>query len=122
MLVAACYILWAALTLGVVLGFFHLRGRRLPHWMIGAVHGSVGALGLGILAFALKSGAVRGAQFGAESFGKFAAILAAIALVAGIVFVLLPKASRRRTYWLLGAHATLGAAACIFLLAYVSLG
>jgi hypothetical protein len=122
MLVAACYVLWAALTLGVVLGFFHLRGGRMPNWMVGAVHGSGGALGLGILAFALKSGVVRGAQFGVETFGKFAAILAAIALAAGIVFVLLPKASRRGTYWLLGAHATLGAAACIFLLAYVSLG
>jgi hypothetical protein len=122
MLVAACYVLWAALTLGVVLGFFHLRGGRMPNWMIGAVHGIAGALGLGILVFALKSGVVQGAQFGVESFGKFAAFLAAITLAAGVMFVLLRRVLRRNTYWLLGMHATLGAAACILLLAYVSLG
>jgi hypothetical protein len=122
MLVAACYILWAALTLGVILGFFHLRGGRMPNRMIGAVHGIVAALGLGVLVFALKFGIVRGARYGVASFGLMAAILAGLALTIGVVFLLLPAARRRGTNWILGAHATLGAAACIFLLAYVSLG
>ena len=37
----------------------HLRGSSAPHWLIGALHGMLGATGLGALILALRSPAFR---------------------------------------------------------------
>ena len=121
MLLAAFTTMTVAVLLGLALALFYLGITPWRSWIVGALHGVVGATGLGLLAFALK-GPVRGATHGVQSFGKFAAIGVAATLVIGLVFVLLPVASRRGTNVLIGAHATLGIAAYVFLLGYVLLG
>jgi hypothetical protein len=121
MLLAAFCTLTVAVILGLGLSLFHLGVVRWRSWIFGALHGVIGAMGLGILAFALK-GPAHGFANGVQSFGKIAAITAAAALVGGCVYVLLPEMSRRGTNVLIGAHATLGIAAYVFLSGYILLG
>jgi hypothetical protein len=120
-LILAFITLTIAVLLGTTLALFYLGIVRWRSTMVGAVHGVLGAMGLGMLAFALK-GPARGVVHGVDSFGKYAAIAAALALVGGCVFVLLPVLSRRGTNWLIGGHAILGIAAYVLLLTYVALG
>jgi hypothetical protein len=119
MLLTAFYILSAAVVLGLGLSLFHLGVVPWRSWIVAALHGVVAATGLGVLVFALK-GPVRGFAHGVDSFGEIAALLAAAALLLGSIFLFFPKTSRHG--WLIGAHATLGIAAFVFLSGYVLLG
>lgn len=121
MLTAACTFLFGASALGSILALYHLGAKRSPHWLAGGIHAVAAASGFILLILALR-GASRGAQYGTSQFGEFAAFLAGIALAIGIAYAMAQLLSRRPAGWILGVHATLGAAACILLLAYVSLG
>jgi hypothetical protein len=119
MLTVAFATLAVAVLLGLGLSLFHLGLMRRRWWRAGIVHGVIGAVGLGVLVFALN-GPPRGVAHGVESFGIIAAILAALALTVGSIFFFFPKAARGG--WLIGAHATLGIAAFVFLSGYLLLG
>ena len=119
MLTIAFYFLSAAVVLGLTLSLFHLGLMRRRWWRVGIVHGVIGAIGLGVLLFALQ-GPARGFANGVEYFGTIAAVLAALALIAGGVFFFFPRAARGG--WLIGAHASFGIAAFVFLSGYLLLG
>ncbi len=119
MLLAAFYVLSAAVVTGLALSLFHLGVVPRRSWIVAALHGVIAAAGLGLLIFALR-GPVHGFSHGVQSFGEIAAILAAAALVLGCVFLFFTKVSRRG--WPIGMHATLGIAAYVFLSGYVLLG
>jgi hypothetical protein len=108
-----------AVLLGLALSLFHLGLMRRRWWRVGMVHGVIGAIGLGVLLFALQE-PPRGVAHGVQSFGTIAAVLAALALIAGGVFFFFPRAARGG--WLIGAHASLGIAAFVFLSGYLLLG
>jgi hypothetical protein len=119
MLLAAFYLMSAAVMLGMGLSLFHLGVVSWRSWIVAALHGMAGAIGLGVLIFALK-GPAYGFANGVESFGKIAVILAAVALAGGIIILFRPAFARRG--WPIGAHATLGIAAYVFLSGYLLLG
>ena len=115
------YILSAALLLGLTLSLFYLGIVRVRLWWLAAVHGTLGAAGFGALIFAWN-GRAQDVARGVEGFGKLAAILAGVTLAIGVTILLLPTFGHRRPNWVIGAHATMGIAAYVFLLAYVALG
>ena len=119
MLLAAFYIWAAAVIVGMVLSLFHLGLVSWRSWVVAAIHGGAGAVGLGTLIWALQAPA-QGFAHGVQSFGKIAAVLAAAALLIGSFFLF--SAGARMRGWLIGAHATLGIAAFVFLSGYVLLG
>jgi hypothetical protein len=121
MLILAFWILAVAVALGSVLAFVHLHGKRLPPWQASAVHGVLGAIGLGLLVIAL-GGPARGAAYGVSAFGPAAAALAAIALVLGLLILLLARRLRRGVGLAIAAHGTVAVTAFVLLLAYLSLG
>jgi len=120
MLSLALVILSAAVALGVALALVHLRGS-LPSRPFGALHGVVGAAGLGALLLALR-GPPRGVLTGVASFGAIAAVLAAVALVVGLGIAALARRGRGGLGLVIAVHATLAITAYVLLLAYVSLG
>jgi hypothetical protein len=111
----------ATVALGIALSVLHLRGSSRPHWMISAVHGMLGAAGLGTLILALR-GPPRGMQTGVASFGSVAAVLLASALVAGLGIAMLVRRSGRGVGLLIAVHGTAAITAYVLLAAYVSLG
>jgi len=119
MLLVALAILSATVVLGIVLALLHLRGLH-PHWMFGALHGVLGATGLGTLVLALR-GPPRGVLTGVAWFGTIAALLAAAALALGLGIVALARRSRG-VGPVIVVHGTLAITAYVLLLAYVSLG
>jgi hypothetical protein len=119
MLLMAFYVLSAAVVMGLGLSLFYVGLIQWRSWIVAALHGVIAAAGLGILVFALR-GPAHGFSHGVQSFGEIAAILAAATLVFGCIFLFFPRVSRRG--WLIGAHATLGIAAYVFLSGYVLLG
>ena len=119
MLLAAFWILTAAVILGMGLSLFHLGLVSWRSRVIAALHSVAGAAGLSVLIWALQ-GPVHGFANGVESFGEIAAFGAGAALAIGAVFVLFPRSLGRG--WLIGVHATLGIAAFVFLSGYVLLG
>jgi hypothetical protein len=118
-LTVSFYILSIVVVLGLSLSLFHLGLVRRRWRRVGVLHGLTGAVGLGVLLFALR-GPPRGFAHGVQSFGEIAAILAAAGLAAGGIFFFFPRAARGG--WLIGAHATLGIAAFVFLSGYLLLG
>jgi hypothetical protein len=112
-------VLTVAVALGLTLAVMHLRGVSPRLWPGGVSHGLAGAIGLGLLLFALKGGAQGGGD-GVASFGPAAAILAGAALLLGLIVLF--RTSRGRTAGLLIAvHGSLAITAYTLLLAYVSL-
>ncbi len=120
MLLAAFYILLAAVVLGMGASLFHLGLVPRRSWIVAALHGIVAVTGLGVLVFALIKSPAHGFANGVQSFGEFAAILVAAALAFGCGFLFFPQSARRS--WIIGAHATLGIAAFVFLSGYLALG
>jgi hypothetical protein len=116
----AFYTLSGAVLLGLVLAQFYLRSRPSPSPLLGAVHGILGVMGIGILAFALR-GPVHASANGVGPFEKIAAILMAAAAVIGLVVLVLPQLSNRGAGWAIGAHATVAIAGYVFLLAFMAL-
>lgn len=121
MLSVALIILSATVALGITLALLHLRGSSAPHWLIGALHGMLGAAGLGTLILALR-GPPRGMQTGVASFGAVAAVLAAVALALGLGIITLGRRSGRHIGAMIAVHGTLAITAYVLLAAYVSLG
>ncbi len=120
MLLLAFAILSASVAAGIVLALLRLRGSP-PHGAVGALHGVAGAAGLVALLLALR-GPPRGVLTGVASFGAIAAVLAAVALAAGLVVAVLARRSHGVVGLVIGMHATLAITAYVLLLAYVSLG
>lgn len=121
MLTLAFWILAAAVTLGAGLAFMHLRAARIPPWPVGALHGVLGAAGLGVLILALR-GPVRGVKYGVSAFGPVAAVLAALALLVGLIVLLLARRFKRATGLAIAVHSTIAVTAFVLLSAYLSLG
>jgi hypothetical protein len=121
MLSLALVLLSLAVLIGVAIGIRFLGDRRLPSRTVGAVHGLLGASGLSALILSLVSGAGTGDRYGTASFGPAAAILAALAALAGAGIALLGRRTPRRIGVLIGVHASLAVTAYVLLLAYVLL-
>lgn len=116
-LIVAFYLVTAAVLLGAVIALSHL-GLIRWRWWPGVIHGAIGATGLAILFFSI-GGPPRGAEFGVQSFGLIAAVLATVGLFIGLSFAALNLLVKKRVAWLVGAHVTVAMAAYLFLLAYV---
>ena len=121
MLSLALALLSLAVLIGVAIGIGFLVDRRLPSRAIGAVHGLLGASGLCALIFALVSGVGTGDRYGTASFGPAAAILVALAGLAGVGIALLGRRTARSIGLLIGVHASLAVTAYVLLLAYALL-
>jgi hypothetical protein len=121
MLFLALGLLSLAVLIGVAMGIRLLGDRRLPSRAIGAVHGLLGASGLSVLIFALLSGTGTSDRYGTASFGPAAAILAALAALAGVGIGILGRRATRSIGFLIGAHASLAVTAYVLLLAYALL-
>jgi hypothetical protein len=119
----------AAALFGSGLALLHLRpageacGKpvaRMPPWPFGALHGALGAGGFAALLVTLQ-GPPRGVAYGVGSFGIFAAILLALALLAGL-FLLGALWRGRRAGFLIAVHAGLAVTGFAILAAYTLLG
>jgi hypothetical protein len=103
---------------GALLALLHLRATNaasLPPRAAGIAHGSVGAVGLGILLFALR-GPARGMDAGVGSFGVMSAILLACALLTGLILL------RRGIGTVIAIHAGIAITGYVLLLAWNALG
>jgi hypothetical protein len=121
MLSLALALLSLAVLIGVVISIRFLGDGRLPSRAIGAAHGLLGASGLSALIVALVSGTGTGDRYGTASFGAAAAILAALAALAGAGIALLGRRAARSIGLLIGVHASLAITAYVLLLAYAFL-
>ena len=122
MLNAAFIVLGTAVLLGCVLAVLHLRtGAAPPPWPFGALHGFVAVAGLAMLALALR-GPPRGLEQGTGTFGIIAAVLIALAALAGTALLAARLRKRRLSGTLIGIHATLAVGGFVILLAYVLAG
>jgi hypothetical protein len=126
MLTVAFVVLAAAVALGSVLAVLYLGGRTAPAatwppwppWPLSAAHGLLGIGGLCCLALAL-GGSLRGADRGVASFGAIAAVLLAMAALAGIGVLMTHRLRRRRAGTLLGLRAMLAVGGFVVLAAYL---
>ena len=119
MLIVAFVILGAAMLLGSVLAVLHTReGAAPPPWRLGALHGLIAIGGLACLGLALR-GPPRGLDQGTGSFGMIAAVLVALAAVAGVALLSARFRRRRLSGTLIGVHATLAVSGFVVLIVYV---
>lgn len=120
MLHAAFTILGIAVLLGAVLFVLHLRnapGSAAP-WRLAALHGLLGIGGLACLVLALRYSPPPIDQ-GAAGFGAISvALLAAAALLGGVILAL-RAAKKRPAGALFGVHATLAISGFVILAAYI---
>lgn len=119
MLISAFALLGAAVLLGSALAVLHLRsdGTVAPASLSGS-HGMLAITGFICLLIGLQ-GPPRGAAEGAGAFGIVAAVLLALALIAGGALLTSRIRKRRVAGLLVGVHATLAIAGFVFLAAYV---
>jgi hypothetical protein len=119
MLPLSLSLLLIATLLGIALAALHLRreGRTRPGWQFGALHGSVGVVGLLTLLLALR-GPPRGEAMGIEAFGRIAAVLLALAALAGLAMAVGFRRPRRVPGLVIGIHATIAVAGVVVLAAY----
>ncbi len=123
MLLLSFVLLLLATLLGTVLAGLHLRSRRAgpPHWAGGALHGVLGVAGLGALLLALR-GPPRGEAMGVGGFGDIAAVLLAIAVVAGLAALVARRRYRRVPGLVIGIHASIAVSGVVILAAYTLVG
>jgi hypothetical protein len=127
MLTLAFIILGLAVLLGSALAVLHLRSQSstaspavtwpVP-WPVVAMHGLLGFGGLICLVLALH-GPQRGNTQGTASFGAVAAVLFALAALAGGGILLTHPRKKRRAGALIGVHATLAVTGFVILASYV---
>lgn len=119
MLPLSFVLLLIATLLGTALAALHLRAGRAdpPRWPLGALHGVLGTAGLAALLLALR-GPPRGEAMGVEPFGRIAAVLLAVALLAGLVVLTARLRYRRVPGLAIGIHATLAVSGVVILAAY----
>ncbi len=125
LLIAAIAVLTLVVGVGTWLGGLYLFWDKPPARLnlVGVLHGAGGALGLGILVWALVSAppAAHAIRMGAGGFGAFSAILIGLALIAGLTIL---AAHLRRTSISTGLVATHGMLAIIgytLLLTYLTM-
>jgi hypothetical protein len=122
MLQLAFMLLLIAGGLGGGLAAWHLRPQvRTPPWVLGALHGALGAAGLALLLLALR-GPPRGAAMGVAGFGTVAVVLLGIALIAGLAVLASRLRGRAIGGLLIAIHASLAIAGIVILAAYVLVG
>ena len=122
MLQLAFIVLLIAGAVGGGLAAWHLRPEvPPPSWRLGVAHGMLGAAGLVLLLLALR-GPPRGVAMGVDGFGTVAAVLLAVALIAGLA-VLATRVRRRANGGLfIAIHASLAIGGIVILAAYVLVG
>jgi hypothetical protein len=122
--------LWLSFTLllttallGTALAALHLRttSARPPRWLLGGLHGVLGAVGLGLLLLALR-GPPRGEAMGVGAFGSIAAVLLAIGLLAGLGILAARLRYSRVPGLMIGIHATIAVSGVVILAAYALMG
>jgi hypothetical protein len=122
MLLLSFIVLLLAALLGSVLAAMHLRGEKAPPgWLPGALHGLLGAIGFALLLLALR-GPPRGEAVGVGAFGRIAAVLLALALVAGLAILVSRLRYRRIPGLVIGIHATIAISGVVILAAYAFVG
>jgi|ERR1700722_139142 hypothetical protein len=109
--------------LGSALAALHLRTGKatLPGWPLGLLHGLLGATGLALLLLALR-GPLRGEAMGVGSFGRIAAVLLAMALLAGLATRAVRLRYGRIPGLIIGIHATIAVSGIVILAAYTLVG
>ena len=107
------------MALGVALALRYIRGTATRRPVGGFIHGLTGAVGLGLLIFALQ-GPRRGDAMGVGSFGLVAAALFGLALTIGPLVPLLTHRSPRMAGLIIAAHASLAITAFVLFLAWAS--
>ena len=107
------------MLVGSILAVLHLWRERpaIPPWL-SALHGVLAIGGFIVLVLALR-GPPRGAASGASAFGPIAAVLAAVALIAGAATLAARLRKKPFTGILVGVHATVAVSAFVILAAYV---
>jgi hypothetical protein len=104
---------------GGVLAALHLRTEAVPpKAAFGVLHGLLGTVGLAVLLLALR-GPPHGLAMGVGSFGRVAASILAVALLAGLVIVARYFRRRQPPGLLIGIHATLAISGIVILAAYI---
>lgn len=107
------------MLLGSGLAVLHLLPeRRTVPMPLSALHGVLAVGGFVVLLLALR-GPPRGVEAGAGAFGLVAAVLAALAILAGGGVLTARLRRKRVTGALIGVHATLAISAFVILAAYL---
>ena len=118
LLVSLCLLLIAA-TLGSVLAGLSFRPEAPPLARIfGVLHGCLGAGGFAALLLALR-GPPRGVAMGVGSFGRVAAVLLAVALLAGLTMLVIRSRAWQVSGLIIGIHATMAISGIVILAAYM---
>jgi hypothetical protein len=97
------------------------RHQTLSAWPFGASHGVLGAIGFVALLLALR-GPPRGEAMGVGGFGRIAAVLLAMALLAGLAIFAMRLRHRRTPGLIIGIHATIAISGVVILAAYTLVG
>lgn len=122
MLHLAFIVLLIAGAFGGGLAVWHLRPQAAPPpWALGAVHGVVGSVGLVLLLLALR-GPPRGAAAGVAGFGKAAAAVLTIALIAGLAALATHLRRRAIGGLFIAIHASMAIGGIVVLAAYTFAG
>src|SRR6185437_14789825 len=121
MLTLAFALLAAAVLLGAVLAVLHLRETKPPPAVLGAVHGVLALGGFACLLLAL-GGPPRGLATGTAGFGRVAAVLIALAALAGGGILAARLRRKPLAGALIGSHATLAVGGFVVLAAYLFAG
>lgn len=111
------------LVIVALLGAMHLRSGTVatPGWPLGASHGTLGVIGLILLLLALR-GPPHGEAMGVGPFGRIAAVLIAMALLAGLAILVGRLRHCRVPSLIIGVHATIAVTGVVILAAYALLG
>ena len=120
MLTWSAWLLTGGVLLGLILVALSQAARPTAQpWWPGALHGVLGAAGLGLLVLGL-GGPRHGVEQGAGSFGLVAAWLVAAALGLGSLLALARMRRRPPSMLVVGVHATLGVGGLVLLATYLS--
>jgi hypothetical protein len=115
-------LLLIATALGSVLAALSFRpGLPQPAPIYGVLHGCFGAGGFAALLLAL-GGPPRGVAMGVGSFGAIAAVLLAVALLAGLIILAIRSRARQVSGLIIGIHATIAISGVVVLAAYTLIG
>ncbi len=85
------------------------------------MHGLPGVTGLATLLLALR-GPARGEALGVGAFGRIAALLLSVGVVAGLAVLLVRLRARRVPALIIGIHATFAVSGVVILAAYIFVG
>jgi hypothetical protein len=121
LLLSLCLLLIAAALGGVLAALSFRLGFPPPAAIYGVLHGCLGAGGLAALLLALR-GPPRGVAMGVGSFGAIAAVLLAVALLAGLTILAIRLRARQVSGLIIGTHATIAISGIVVLAVYTMMG